>query len=343
MKSAARFKTTQVSKQSGELARIKIIQGADQGYTFVVMGQNVVMGRGENSDVMLRDMKCSRSHAQIYFRNGSWFIKDLESINGVQKNGKLVTEESLYSGDIVVVGETSFEFVSAQEGTMVLTAPPRSAEDVQKNILNLNIQDKKIEAISSFGGLSNYVQPKSTQSVSGMESNKKKPLLLAIGLVVIIFVVFSEDKPKKAQINADREKKVEELRVARDLASYLPKSDGPMNKTVEMFYLTGFREFREGNYLRAKNQFETVLQIDPNHKLAKYYLKNCELKIEDEISGLLIAAKNAKNIGKYKSAEGLYETVMRLLYRDQSNPSYIEAQRQLENVRIESQSRGGGA
>jgi len=55
-------------------------------------GQTYVMGRGESSDVIVEDLSCSRSHAQITVAvaTDAAFLEDLGSRNGSYLNGELV-------------------------------------------------------------------------------------------------------------------------------------------------------------------------------------------------------------------------------------------------------------
>jgi tetratricopeptide (TPR) repeat protein len=99
-----------------------------------------------------------------------------------------------------------------------------------------------------------------------------------------------------------------------------------------MFLKSGFREYREKNYLRARIQFETVLQIDPSNSLAQRYLQNCNQAIDNEVKFELDRGKKSYESGALKQARLHYEAVLRLLNRDQSNPAFVEARDQLAVV-----------
>ena len=124
------------------------------------------------------------------------------------------------------------------------------------------------------------------------------------------------------------------------MAAYLPGA-GP-NKTAESIFKDGLREYLAGNYNRARTQFETVLQISPTHSMANLYLEKCTTSVRDEVKAQLGFAKKAVDAGKLRDARARYDRVMRLLYKDQSNSSYIEAKEQFQKV-IELLKREGGA
>ena len=74
-------------------------------------GGRLVLGRADTSDVIIKDERASRSHAEITMKDGTLWLKDLDSSNGTQLNRrKLDQNESaeLKSGDEITIGQTSF-------------------------------------------------------------------------------------------------------------------------------------------------------------------------------------------------------------------------------------------
>jgi FHA domain-containing protein len=65
-----------------------------------------VLGRGSSCDVVLVDDTVSRHHAEIAVRAGQCLIRDLDSCNGTQVNGRFVSRERLRRGDVLLLGET---------------------------------------------------------------------------------------------------------------------------------------------------------------------------------------------------------------------------------------------
>lgn len=74
----------------------------------VVIGrQPVTIGRGPDLDVPIWDRSASRRHAQLYWRDDAWAIRDMESTNGTRVNGaRLGTSEVTYlrPGDVIEIG-----------------------------------------------------------------------------------------------------------------------------------------------------------------------------------------------------------------------------------------------
>lgn len=67
--------------------------------------QEVLIGRGPDCHVMVRDPLVSRHHAKITKAYGGYFVEDLESTNGVTVNGRRVRKQMLKYGDRVQIGK----------------------------------------------------------------------------------------------------------------------------------------------------------------------------------------------------------------------------------------------
>jgi len=75
-----------------------------------ILSENTSIGRSPSNDVVLKESKISRQHANINFRDGNYVIMDLKSSNGVLINGKKVEEANLNDGDEISIGSFKFQF-----------------------------------------------------------------------------------------------------------------------------------------------------------------------------------------------------------------------------------------
>ena len=77
-----------------------------------------VVGRAPQCEVVVRDERISRQHAQILFENGKWWVVDMGSANGTFVNSRHVTRQELKNGDLVLLGgaELRFEALGAVTG-----------------------------------------------------------------------------------------------------------------------------------------------------------------------------------------------------------------------------------
>ncbi len=329
MGNAMKFKHTQVPRQPDEKARLKIVLGVDAGAIFVIKAESVVLGRGEDCDVVVPDLKASRRHVEIFNSGTGWSVKDLGSANGILLNGKPSRGAFLQTGDSITLGETTLEFVAAEAGTLVLQAPARTNANQALARVNDQAMKAQRERVRSLGKMG--AAPAVSVSSNKKASNPAR--LLLIGTVAVgLFLLFGVDDKKSAPSKPKKPTAVEE----RNLASFLPAAAGDTvnaaETQAELFFKLGFREYREQNYLRAKNHFETALQVFPGHRMSTLYLENCENQIGEEVKFHLEKGRKSFEAGRLKEAKGHFETIQRLLYRDQTNSSYLEATEQLEKV-----------
>jgi Protein kinase domain/Inner membrane component of T3SS, cytoplasmic domain/GAF domain len=81
-----------------------IVRGPDAGTKFPLDKESVVLGRQPDLDVPLNNPAISRQHARVWQRDGSFFIEDLKSRNGLVLNGQRVTSGALAEGDLIGIG-----------------------------------------------------------------------------------------------------------------------------------------------------------------------------------------------------------------------------------------------
>ncbi len=356
MPNALRYRQWKTPKQPGERARLKVVHGPDSGSVFVVTAEKFTIGRGDENDVVLADLRASRRHAEVVrLPTGAWRLRDQGSQNGFVYNGSVTREANLMAGDIVTVGETAFEFVTEESGTKFLQSPARSvpkdylygkvgtavavaapraavpAAAISQNFLPPAQSSADFNAMAGLAGMN------ASGGSAGGGAEKRKKILIGAVVVMAAWMFFDDSTPKKTGVKdpkvAKKEKEAAERKAERDLAAYLPPiTAGGVISSAETFFKEGFREFREKNYLRARVQFETALQINPSHSMAKSFLRECDRAIANDVQTHLDRGRRDLDAGKLKSARSHFEAVERLLTRDQENASFIEARDQLRTV-----------
>lgn len=104
---------------------LKVFTGGEERTVF--LGDDpIVFGRGDDVDVLIKDVKISREHCVIEKDSkGRWRVLDLQSGNGTRVNGEEIQSCILEPEDIVEVGDTKVLF--AAEAVSVVTKPTRAA------------------------------------------------------------------------------------------------------------------------------------------------------------------------------------------------------------------------
>lgn len=102
--------STRASSRSG--LALRFISGKYQGGEYPLDdGQQVVVGRSSDLDMVLVEEMVSRRHAIISFREGVVAIEDLGSTNGTFVNGEKVSKTVLREGDRVLIGTNILKLV----------------------------------------------------------------------------------------------------------------------------------------------------------------------------------------------------------------------------------------
>ncbi len=75
-----------------------------KGEKFPVTKDRFILGRGrQTSDFTLKDPNVSRQHAMIELQNGTYFMVDMGSTNGVEFNGQRVARKPIAEGDVYTI------------------------------------------------------------------------------------------------------------------------------------------------------------------------------------------------------------------------------------------------
>jgi pSer/pThr/pTyr-binding forkhead associated (FHA) protein/tetratricopeptide (TPR) repeat protein len=85
------------------------------GTEFAIDDDSVVLGRTDDSDIVIDHRSISRQHARISFENGSWMLADAGSSNGIKVNGEEYKQTALRKGDIIELGHVKLRFVAPGE------------------------------------------------------------------------------------------------------------------------------------------------------------------------------------------------------------------------------------
>jgi len=91
--------------------RAFVVTGSGPDVRRVAVGSSIVVGRGGNCDLVIRDLAASRRHLEISHDKGTYACRDLDSSNGTLVNGEKISTVDLANGDEIRIGTTSLFFV----------------------------------------------------------------------------------------------------------------------------------------------------------------------------------------------------------------------------------------
>ena len=238
MGAALKFKQINIPRQAGEQARLRVIKAPGlkqgEGVVFVLTQSHASIGRGEENDIMIQDLRASRKHVELKYdpSNHAWIVTDTGSANGILHNQKVTRQATLYSGDQITVGETTFEFLG---------------HDVETKILKLPVQHKEApnEATIIKALHEPVAQHRKKVAVNPQQSiqSKKKinPLFLIIGAIAIAVVMLMPDASQKQKKVKAKDKISQAVEDAMSLGQQDMVLDEKSSMTAESFFMIGFR------------------------------------------------------------------------------------------------------
>lgn len=78
------------------------------GDNIPLIREKLTIGRRDNCDVRLPFPNISGLHAELTFKNGYWYVRDLNSTNGIKVNGQRVLEKLLHPKDKLTIGKRDY-------------------------------------------------------------------------------------------------------------------------------------------------------------------------------------------------------------------------------------------
>jgi len=290
-------------KEAGVYFRLVCLTGTTKGESYVLLGNRIILGRSDKTDIKLLDVKASREHAEITKVGNNWVVTDLGSQNGIMVNDKKVSQQQLNEGDKLIIGTTVYKFAKV--------------EVAQKNKV---IKEKEEDSLEE--------KPKGKKNIV--------PLVLLVGF--FIYFLLDEDTTVTNQ-DPERKRKINQASygdISNEFDSALKKRQANEDKAIKeklnVIYQKGRREFREGNYLRAIEEFQLALIISPGDSQAEYLLRKTKEKLDKTIEEYTVRAERDTGALKYSSAIVSYCSIMRLLATRPGDKRYKNAENQIKDL-----------
>ncbi|MEX0938792.1 MAG: FHA domain-containing protein [Pirellulales bacterium] len=105
-----------------------------------LLKKQLLVGRRESCDIVLRFGNVSAHHCQLTLTGGYWFVRDMGSRNGTKVNGFRVTEKRLDPGDVLAVAKHRYEVQYSPVDLGAVGPPP--VEDAAADIMGKSLLDR---------------------------------------------------------------------------------------------------------------------------------------------------------------------------------------------------------
>ncbi len=335
MNKAANVKiTTELKNPStpGTHYRLLCMTGPDKGKVYYLTGKRILIGRGETADIQIVDTKISREHAELSFSEGGYTVTDLGTQNGIIVNDHKVTQKRLADTEKIVIGQTVFKYsiIEVSDSAMII-ADEDNAAAVSKD--SSKPSKTKVKSSSKLNDSDSFA----SSSKKSSSEKKGSPKMLIIGVVALgaLFMLFDGgDQPK----NNGSRKASSVNDIDKDFAQTTAKKadvDAEAKKKLESLIHSGRREFSEGNYFRAMEDFRLALLLNPNDGHASFYLSKAKQSLDDDIRKNFEKGKQEHESKKLQAAIVSYCGVIQLIQNYPNDERYKNAMLQISAIESE--------
>lgn len=323
--------TTELKNPSdiGRHYRFLCMTGPNKGKVYYLTGKRIIIGRGDNADIQIIDTKISREHAELSFSDNAYTVTDLGAQNGVIVNDHKIKQAKLNDGEKVVIGQTVFKYniiVITQSTEMLLAeATPDSA--MAKEI------KKGVKVTLPLKGTKNtFEETKQTKVPATKADNKARFLIFGVIILGVVFVLFGgNDEPKAKKVS--KKANSSDLDIFNETMSVKnTKEDPDVKKKLEALTHSGRREFGEGNYFRAMEEFRLALLLSPNNGQASFYLSKSKQRLDDEIKKNFEKGTQEQDAKKYQAAIVSFCGVVQLIKEYPDDERYKNAMVKLSAI-----------
>ena len=111
--------------------------------------QQLLIGRRESCDIVLRFANVSAHHCELTVDSGYWFVRDLGSRNGIKVNNVRVQEKRLDPGDELAVAKHRYKVEYSPADLGAVGPPPQdnlSQEILGESLLaRAGLESKKVK------------------------------------------------------------------------------------------------------------------------------------------------------------------------------------------------------
>lgn len=104
------------------------------GDSIPLLKQQMLVGRRESCDIILRFANVSAHHCTLSIENGYLYVRDMQSRNGIKVNDVRVTERRLAPGDVLSIAKHRYR-VDYDPAELGAVGPP-PADNMSREILS---------------------------------------------------------------------------------------------------------------------------------------------------------------------------------------------------------------
>lgn len=319
----------------------------------------------ENDVVLANDPRVSRQHIEIKQSMGQFYLVNMSQKNFVMLNGNNASSEKIDSKSVIQIGESELRFsvsggtdllepaspLGGPKGVVtsmpvpavprVPSPPPGMPPAMPPAMPGARPPGYPMPppGYNPYAhhpqyapGMTPQAPPQSVTKMQDFVGSPRGKLLIGLIVVGVLFLVLQSGNKKPKMVDRPF-RTTEELEVTQKqseeaLKAFQERKDKMNQATFQKAYenfLRGYRDYRLGQYLRAKEAFQVVINLDPENDLAKRYKQLAEIKHDEIIKMHLLQGYKYLEKQNYRMCRASFRMVMTMLGSEVSRPEYREA------------------
>lgn len=284
--------------------RLRIIDGFDAGQEIVLTDtQEYTIGRKDcDINVNPQDMKTSRLHARLEFKNGQPFLENLSRTTDTYVNNSPIKKKrKLKPGNKIGVGDT-------------LLVLERTGDSKPKNVISV-----KYVGIGACIFISVLIILKmiinteiSRKPVPPEPTPSKQPIVTPM----------ITDKPH-----------VSTIPTITSSTTTVPHTMPIDREKADELFRQGKIFYKSGRLKKAISYFELALENYRDHPYASDHLKEARADLDKKVTELMKEAEKAQRLVNYHRAKLLFREIVELLSDNPQDGRYVDAKKKLNEIK----------
>jgi len=306
--------------------RLLCMTGPNKGKAYYLIGNRIIIGRANNVDIQIVDNKISREHTELVLVENQFVVSDLNTQNGTLINDQKIKQKAIKNNEKLVIGQNVFKFNIFDNNNDLVVADELVANPGKK----AKGKKAKLKAVA--------VEENNDQESYSSNQPKKNPkfLILIIGLALVGYVMFGDDNKKgKPAVKPGNGDDFFDVESETKNKTSIQQEDPEIKRKFEQLIHSGRREFREGNYFRAMEEFRRAQLLIPGNGQAAFLQSRAKQRLDEDVKKNFNKANRDLEAKKLQAAAVSYCAVIQLLQNYPEHEDYKAAQSKIEAIELD--------
>lgn len=299
-----------------------VVSGAMKGTVRLMSISAFTIGRSpENEFVIVNDPKCSRKHAAVQWTAAGCQIATMNHENRVLVNGREIDNAILNDGDVVTLGETEVQF-------NLTTAPAAGTHEANTKITLVAPTGMGLTQAMPYGMAA--PAPRRRKRKKASSNNPVRMAIYVLIALAVLFLLTPTGKKKKGLSLRTEQQIKEDIETANKLneaAQAMPikrMDETVTGRQAQAAFVTGFRDYRKGQFERSIDSFQACLALNPGHSLCNRYLRLAQRRFNEVVQYNMVLGRRYRDQNQFKACRSAFRNVI-VMVKDANSTIYKEA------------------